>query len=180
MNYMKTALKMQEKFSKMHKVREFRVGEYVSVRIPRIDRSCTDLLRLPCIVVEVVGKAQSLHRLRCKSGVIQRCYQAGDLEPYRGQYDIPLDGWENEPRISLKEAAKNQAPWNAFTDNKCNCKAEKCDNFRCSCRKNKIYCSNHCHKGNPCKNRGPPEISEVEKGEVALHRAWGLCWEYSI
>ena len=31
MNYMKTALKMQEKFSKMHKVREFRVGEYVSV-----------------------------------------------------------------------------------------------------------------------------------------------------
>eukprot|EP00731_Ephydatia_muelleri_P035440 Em0124g10a len=85
MNYMKTALKMQEKFSKMHKVREFRVGEYVSVRIPRIDRSCTDLLRLPCIVVEVVGKAQSLHRLRCKSGVIQRCYQAGDLEPYRGK-----------------------------------------------------------------------------------------------
>ena len=46
--------------------------------------------------------------------------------------------------------------------------------------KNKIYCSNHCHKGNPCKNRGPPEISEVENGEVALHRAWGLCWEYSI
>eukprot|EP00731_Ephydatia_muelleri_P006885 Em0003g1133a len=27
MNYMKTALKMQEKFSKMHKVREFRVGD---------------------------------------------------------------------------------------------------------------------------------------------------------
>ena len=40
MNYMKTALKMQEKFSKMHTVREFRVGEHVSVRIPRIDRSC--------------------------------------------------------------------------------------------------------------------------------------------
>ena len=38
MNYMKTALKMQEKFSKMHTVREFRVGEHVSVRIPRIDR----------------------------------------------------------------------------------------------------------------------------------------------
>eukprot|EP00731_Ephydatia_muelleri_P003675 Em0001g3675a len=55
MNYMKTALKMQEKFSKMHKVREFRVGEHVSIRIPRIDRSCTDLLRLPCIVVEVVA-----------------------------------------------------------------------------------------------------------------------------
>ena len=46
MNYMKTALKMQEKFSKMHTVREFRVGEHVSVRIPRIDWSCTDLLQL--------------------------------------------------------------------------------------------------------------------------------------
>ena len=70
MNYMKTALKVQEKFSKIHTVREYRVGGHVSVRIPRIDRSCTDLLRLPCIrVVEVVGKAQSLHRLRCKSGL---------------------------------------------------------------------------------------------------------------
>ena len=47
-----------------------------------------------------------------------------DLKPYKGQYDIPLDGWENEPQISLKEAAKNQAPWNSFADNKCNCKAE--------------------------------------------------------
>ena len=103
----------------MHTVREFKVGEHVSVRILRIDRSCTDLLRLPCIVAEVVGKPQSLHRLCCKSGVIQRCYEAGNLELYRGQYDIPLDGWENEPRISLKEAAKNQAPWNSFTDNKC-------------------------------------------------------------
>ena len=82
---------------------ELRVGEHVSFRILRIDQSCTDLLPLPCIIVEVVGKAQSLHCLRCKSGVIQRCYQAGDLEPYRGQYGIPLDGWENEPRICFKE-----------------------------------------------------------------------------
>ena len=67
MNYMKNVLKMQERFSKMHTVREFRVGEHVSFWILRIDQSCTDLLRLPCIIVEVVGKAQSLHRLRCKS-----------------------------------------------------------------------------------------------------------------
>ena len=42
MNYMKAALKMREKFSKMHAVREFRVGEHVSVRIPRIDRTYCD------------------------------------------------------------------------------------------------------------------------------------------
>ena len=35
MNYMKTALKMQDTFSKMHTVCEFRVGEHVSVWIPR-------------------------------------------------------------------------------------------------------------------------------------------------
>ena len=57
-----------------------------------------------------------------------------------------------------------------------NCKAEKCDNVRCSCRKKN--CTVHCHKGNPCKNRGPPEeISEIEKGEVALHSAWGPVLE---
>ena len=41
-----------------HKVKEkqFKVGDFVTVRIPRIDRTCTDFPRIPCIVVAVQGK----------------------------------------------------------------------------------------------------------------------------
>lgn len=49
-----------------HKVKgkEFKVGDSVTVRIPRIDRTCTDFPRIPCIVVAVQGKVQKAYRLR--------------------------------------------------------------------------------------------------------------------
>ena len=81
---------MRLKHSKQHKVHKFEVGESVSVRIPRIDWACTDPQRLPCVVVEKVGKAQAMYRLLCESGVLN-CYSASDLEPYSGLYNIPID-----------------------------------------------------------------------------------------
>ncbi len=47
------------------KVKNFAVGEVVSVRILRIDRTSSDLPRLPRIVVQLKGEAKHLHRLRC-------------------------------------------------------------------------------------------------------------------
>ena len=45
-------------------VKSFGVGDKVSVRIPRIDRTCSDLLRLPCHIVEVLGGVQGVYRLQ--------------------------------------------------------------------------------------------------------------------
>ena len=101
MAYKKNANRMKLRHAKQHKVREFTVGESVSVRVPRIDRASTDPQRLPCIVVEVVGKAQAVYRLRSKYGVLKVCYHAGDLEGYSGKYDIPVAGWEEAQRITL-------------------------------------------------------------------------------
>ncbi len=42
----------------------FTVGDFVSIKIPRIDRSSTDLHRLPCVVVEKLGQTHHLYRLR--------------------------------------------------------------------------------------------------------------------
>ena len=39
----------------------FSVGNFVSVKIPRINRASTDLHRVPCIVVEVLGKEYHLY-----------------------------------------------------------------------------------------------------------------------
>ena len=151
--YLATAKQMTKKYSKQHKVKEFLVGENVSLRIPRIDRTCSDMLCLPCVIVQISGEHHSLYRLRCSSGVLQRCYRADDLEPFKGDYSIPVDGWEVQPIVTLKEAASKQSPWNSFTANKCNCKPGTCESCRCRCKKNEIECSSHCHKGDHCKNK---------------------------
>eukprot|EP00731_Ephydatia_muelleri_P004959 Em0002g1135a len=45
--YLKNANRMMVKYNLKHKVKEFHVGDCVTVRIPRIDRASTDPNRLP-------------------------------------------------------------------------------------------------------------------------------------
>ena len=68
--YLKSAQKMANRYNSKNKVRVFEVGEAVSVRIPLIDRTSSDLPRLPCIVVEVRGEARQLYRLRYTSNIL--------------------------------------------------------------------------------------------------------------
>ena len=49
---------------KIKKIRTFSVGNFVSVKSPRIDSMSTDLHRVACIVVEVLGMEYHLYRLR--------------------------------------------------------------------------------------------------------------------
>ena len=68
----------------------FGVGEHVSVRVPQIDRTSSDLPRLPCMIVQVKGKVNLSYcliisdvtgfffKLRCEYGAIKSCY------PYSG------------------------------------------------------------------------------------------------
>lgn len=119
-----------------------------------------------------------MYRLLCESGVLSCCYSASDLEPYSGSYNIPIDNWTEQPRITLRMAAKNQAPWNVFQGNKCNCCPGTCDNRRCHCRKKEIYCSSHCHRGEDCTNKLYDSKSEKtskvsDKGNKKNDRAHG-------
>lgn len=153
--YLKAIERMEQKYSKHngHHIKQFAVGDNVSVRIPRIDRANTDLQRLPCIVVEIVGKAcTTMYRLCCKVGVLNTCYGAGDLELFTGSFEFEVEGWRSMPVLSVREAAKLQAPWNSFTKNRCTCKS-RCNTKRCSCVRNNIECSNHCHRGSICDNK---------------------------
>ena len=60
---------MAERYNKQHSTLSFVIGESVSLRIPRIDRASSDLSRLPCVVVDIVGGDQSLYRLRYDIGI---------------------------------------------------------------------------------------------------------------
>ncbi|KAL5515883.1 hypothetical protein EMCRGX_G001128 [Ephydatia muelleri] len=112
--YLSSAKKMAERYNKQHSTLSFVIGESVSVRIPRIDRASSDLSRLPCVVVDIVGGDQSLYRLRCQHGVLNVCYTAGELEKFNGSVVCTEENWQNQRFISLREAARKQAPWNHF------------------------------------------------------------------
>ena len=96
---------MQQKHAINHSIHVFAVGEYASVRIPRIDCASTDLQRLPCVIIQVISKGQRIYRIRSKHGVLRACFHASDLEPFAGTYSIPTSGWQNEQKITLHEAA---------------------------------------------------------------------------
>ena len=48
--------------AKRKKVVAFTRGDFVSIKIPRIDRTSTDFHRLPCVVVERLGSKYHLYR----------------------------------------------------------------------------------------------------------------------
>ena len=93
------------------------------MRIPRIDRASTDPNRLPCITVQVIGTACAMYRLRCKSGVLNKCYSACNLEFFEGNFCLSVKGWESSTRVSLRAASKESTPWSAFSKNRCKCTA---------------------------------------------------------
>lgn len=141
---------MAERYNR--KMKTFQTGERVAVRIPRIDRACTDLHRLPCIIVQRQGKKHYLYRLRCKHGVLDTLYRESELEAYSGSLQVEAKGWEMTPRISLRQAAKKSNPDNAFYGTHCGCK-KGCNGKKCSCRQVGKPCSSRCHSGSTCSNQ---------------------------
>ena len=60
---MKTTTKMANRYN-VKNAAKFKEGDLVTIRILKIDRTNTDMPKLPCLVVEARGKAQESYRLR--------------------------------------------------------------------------------------------------------------------
>ena len=62
--YQQNAERIQMKYckSKHRKVKNFKLDDFVSIKIPRIDRASTDIHRLLCEVIERLGL---MHHLYC-------------------------------------------------------------------------------------------------------------------
>ena len=142
---------MKDRYNKK-KVRTFKVGDAVSVQIPRIDRAATDLHRLPCTVVARHGNKHFQYRLLCKYGLLESSYPESELEAFAGAQQMRyIQDWEEAPVVSLHEAAKSANPSNAFYGAVCHCK-KGCSGKHCSCRKAGKPCSTRCHSGRSCVN----------------------------
>ena len=72
---------------------------------------------LGCLFLNISPKSIDSYYHRYEHGVIKNCYPADQLEIYTGCLTFMTDGWKDEPTVSLREAARKQAPWNAFTAN---------------------------------------------------------------
>ena len=92
---------------------------------------------------------------RSSFGVLKTCFGENDLELYPGSLPLTVDGWEKDPLLSLREAAKRLNPINDFDVGRCNCKGG-CQDQRCACRK----------KGHPAHRN----VIKVHHVQIAHHR----------
>ncbi len=143
LNQTKNAEKMTRKHDhrRNKKTTVFKVGDAVSVLIPRIDRGGTDMPRLPGKVTRVTN---DLHEITTAYGVLNDCYRAGDLEPYSGD----VSGFTSTTKISMTAAASrasNRDQALKEIEISCGCRTTACSDGRCRCFKNKVHCNSHCH-----------------------------------
>ena len=164
--YRRNAEKLSQKYaaSKRKKTVSFAVGDNVSVRVPRIDRSGTDALRVPGVVVDC--SAHGMYKIGTAAGILQTCYRSGDLEKFCGT----LSGdFTKTNSVSIREACRTfnrGAASKSRPATSCNCMSG-CSSKRCRCVKEGLNCVGSCHSGRPCENgeRGEERSSVVVVGD---------------
>lgn len=153
---------MVARFSRRKNVctKPYKVGDFVSVRLPKQERYGTDMLRLPCMVVQVISRTCPRYRLQCQYGVLETTFQAGDLEQYHGTFSqqLQVSGWEKARKVSLREACR--MTWNEQSTTRCICK-RGCKTKQFRCRKAKRFCSSRCHAGRICQNGSDNKLSQL-------------------
>ncbi|XP_057304757.1 uncharacterized protein LOC130641806 [Hydractinia symbiolongicarpus] len=104
----KTREEMVQRFEKNHcsKVNAYEVGDNVSVRVPKKDCSNTHASRMPCVVISVSGDKERYYQLLTQHGVLHNKYRSGDLEFFRGNFNMDLKN--SDKFVSLREANRLQ------------------------------------------------------------------------
>jgi hypothetical protein len=132
---------------------ELNVGHVVKVRINEVDRAKTDVMDLPCVVVEITS--QKNYRLAAKGGVLRNVYPRSELilendatPELRGLADA-LTNWRTMRLLSVREALAIISPTGGQGFFKCNCQG-KCDDRKCKCKKNNLKCNSRCHTKSSC------------------------------
>ena len=143
----KAAKRYANQYNKRLKVcQDFKEDDTISILIPSNERSSTDLLRLPGVIIKVKGTSSKTYTIGTAHGILSTDYRTADLQIHSGQVDIKRDNI-----ITLRKAVMLTNPTTLHTTKSCNCKG-KCVTLRCPCKKAQITCSTHCHLSKPCEN----------------------------
>ena len=69
--------KMAEAYNKKHEIIVYSLNDYVTVKVPREDRTATDNLRLFGRIIEI--PKNNRYKIQCEYGVLDRLYSTKDL-----------------------------------------------------------------------------------------------------
>ena len=84
-NLGKARWRMKVQYNKKVKVVQFSVGDKVSIRINKVDRSVTDVKRLPGVVHELKTlKEREVYRILTEHGLLKTFLPANELMPFSG------------------------------------------------------------------------------------------------
>ena len=78
---------MSKKYEKTRRVKwaSFKVGDTVSVIIPKRDRHAANQKRVPCVIIDKSIGLQPTYRLLSEHGVLDKCFNASKLMLYPGE-----------------------------------------------------------------------------------------------
>ena len=141
----------------------FCVGKHVTVAIPTLDCTSTDLSRLACKIVGV-NESKSFFELACEHGILKNKFIYEDSMPYSAFVNV-----DESKTMTLREASLLSNPSNKSTSNKCHCKSKCNDDKRHSCKKNSLNCTNHCHPGRTCSNNCDVTVDCLSIGTNTWH-----------
>jgi hypothetical protein len=135
------------------KTTDYKIGDFVKIKIPKEDRHKSDRSHLPCKILGIVGNK---YKLGCQFGVLEIAYSGRILERLMANVselrEIP------RKKISIREAARLQVESLVEVEENfettCNCPKTPCDTMRCPCKKAKRNCNTACHPDKECLNLG--------------------------
>jgi len=125
------------------------IGDYVGIKIDKVDRTNTDPKILPGVILE---KQNDKIKIACEFGVINQWWSMGSIV----QLSMVPETLVNLQTKQLKEisfmTACKLCVRGAVNGVTCSCKGG-CKTKQCPCRKKNIACSTKCHKnGSRCVN----------------------------
>jgi hypothetical protein len=122
------------------------IGDFVGLRIDKVDRTNTDPKILPCVVVE---RKDEQVKLACVYGIIDQWWSIDSVIGLSAVPDELVNLKMNDLReLSMITASKLYVR-GAVNGVCCSCKGG-CKTKQCACRKNNVFCSTKCHKSNVC------------------------------
>ena len=172
-NIIKNGERVKVKYSKRKRVKigDYEVGDNVAVKIPPIDRSKCDAIRIPCVIIAKKGNVQPRYKVSCCHGLIEGLYTASSLVMYPGK----VYACQTEKNVTLREAARLHTVHKTEVTF-CKCKTG-CKTKRCPCKKNDVACLSRCHKGHKCTNS--MEAAYTMKNTTLVLPSWGGQYKHN-
>ncbi|KAG0138280.1 hypothetical protein HOY82DRAFT_596549 [Tuber indicum] len=162
----KARARSSNKYNKKYTIERFLVGDIVSLKIPREDRSALDP---PTIICRIMAESYpNRYKLQTAFGLLKNHYPDNSLHrvPEAAGINISIRTSLMSTEITLHAAAAKISTSDRIGVS-CTCKGPKCSG-RCLCIRNKVQCSVHCHSlefesGNLSPLTTPTELALIDR-----------------